>query len=53
MTIFFLVVGIEIRREIHEGSLSDIRQAMLPLAAASVVWRRRRLFISLSITVPV
>jgi NhaA family Na+:H+ antiporter len=34
MTVFFLVVGIEIRREIHEGSLSDIRQAMLPLAAA-------------------
>ncbi|MFP3557342.1 Na+/H+ antiporter NhaA [Paraburkholderia sp. SIMBA_049] len=34
MTIFFLVVGIEIRREIHEGSLSDIRQAVLPLAAA-------------------
>lgn len=34
MTVFFLVVGIEIRREIHEGSLSDIRQAVLPLAAA-------------------
>ncbi|CAB3774455.1 Na+/H+ antiporter NhaA [Paraburkholderia humisilvae] len=34
MTVFFLVVGMEIRREIHEGSLSDIRQAVLPLAAA-------------------
>jgi Na+:H+ antiporter, NhaA family len=34
MTVFFLVVGIEIRREMHEGSLSDIRQAVLPLAAA-------------------
>ena len=34
MTIFFLVVGMEIRREIHEGSLSDVRQAALPLAAA-------------------
>ncbi|MFM0139821.1 Na+/H+ antiporter NhaA [Caballeronia grimmiae] len=34
MTVFFLVVGIEIRREIHEGSLSDLRQAVLPLAAA-------------------
>lgn len=34
MTVFFLVVGMEIRREIHEGSLSDFRQAMLPLAAA-------------------
>jgi NhaA family Na+:H+ antiporter len=34
MTVFFLVVGMEIRREIHEGSLSDFRQAVLPLAAA-------------------
>jgi NhaA family Na+:H+ antiporter len=34
MTVFFLVVGIEVRREMHEGSLSDLRQAMLPLAAA-------------------
>lgn len=34
MTIFFLVVGMEIRREIHEGSLNNIRQASLPIAAA-------------------
>lgn len=34
MTIFFLVVGLEIRREIHEGALSDLRQAALPIAAA-------------------
>lgn len=34
MTIFFLVVGMEIRREIHEGALSDLRQAALPMAAA-------------------
>lgn len=34
MTVFFLVVGMEIRREIHEGALSDLRQAALPLAAA-------------------
>src|SRR5690606_38254918 len=34
MTIFFLVVGMEIRREIHEGALSSARQAALPLAAA-------------------
>lgn len=34
MTFFFLVVGMEIRREIHEGSLSDRRQAMLPVIAA-------------------
>ena len=34
MTIFFLVVGMEIRREIHEGALSDLRQASLPILAA-------------------
>jgi Na+:H+ antiporter, NhaA family len=34
MTIFFLVVGMEIRREIHEGALSNLRLATLPLAAA-------------------
>ncbi|MDR5883800.1 Na+/H+ antiporter NhaA [Caballeronia sp. LZ032] len=34
MTAFFLVVGIEIRREMHEGSLSEVGQAVLPLAAA-------------------
>jgi len=34
MTIFFLVVGMEIRREIHEGALSTIDQAMLPIGAA-------------------
>jgi len=34
MTIFFLVVGMEIRREIHEGALSDPKQAGLPIIAA-------------------
>jgi Na+:H+ antiporter, NhaA family len=34
MTVFFFVVGLEIRREIHSGELSDIRCAALPLAAA-------------------
>jgi NhaA family Na+:H+ antiporter len=34
MTVFFLVVGMEIRREIHEGALSGLRQALLPLLAA-------------------
>jgi NhaA family Na+:H+ antiporter len=34
MTIFFFVVGLEIRREIHHGSLSDLRRAALPLVAA-------------------
>lgn len=35
MTVFFLVVGMEIRREIHQGALSDLRQASLPLIAAA------------------
>lgn len=34
MTIFFFVVGLEIRREIHAGELSEARRAALPLAAA-------------------
>jgi NhaA family Na+:H+ antiporter len=34
MTVFFLVVGLEIRREIHQGDLSRIRSAILPVAAA-------------------
>jgi NhaA family Na+:H+ antiporter len=35
MTIFFLLVGLEIRREIHDGALSDPRVATLPLIAAA------------------
>jgi len=31
MTIFFFVVGLEIRREIHGGELSELRHAALPL----------------------
>ncbi|UCD23752.1 MAG: Na+/H+ antiporter NhaA [Gemmatimonadota bacterium] len=34
MTIFFLVVGLEIKRELVEGALSDVRRATLPIAAA-------------------
>lgn len=34
MTVFFLVAGMEIRREIHEGALSNLRQASLPVVAA-------------------
>ncbi|WP_437291109.1 Na+/H+ antiporter NhaA [Sorangium sp. So ce406] len=34
MTIFFFVVGLEIRREIHEGELADLKRAALPVAAA-------------------
>ncbi len=34
MVIFFFVVGLEIRREIHQGQLSEIRRAALPAVAA-------------------
>jgi len=34
MVIFFFVVGLEIRREIHVGELSEWRRAALPAAAA-------------------
>jgi NhaA family Na+:H+ antiporter len=34
MAIFFLVVGLEIRRELHEGALASLRLAALPLVAA-------------------
>lgn len=34
MTVFFLVVGLEIRREIHDGALSNPRVAVLPIIAA-------------------
>jgi len=34
MTLFFLVVGSEIRQEFREGSLSDFRRASLPVVAA-------------------
>src|SRR5436309_9037716 len=34
MTIFFFVVGLEIKREIVDGELNDVRKATLPLVAA-------------------
>lgn len=34
MAFFFLVVGLEIRREIHSGELADLKRAALPLVAA-------------------
>jgi NhaA family Na+:H+ antiporter len=34
MSVFFLVAGLEIRREFHAGSLSKPRQASLPIIAA-------------------
>jgi NhaA family Na+:H+ antiporter len=34
MVVFFFVVGLELRREQHHGSLSDLRSALLPALAA-------------------
>jgi NhaA family Na+:H+ antiporter len=34
MTFFFMVAGFEIKREMAEGELSDMRRAALPIAAA-------------------
>lgn len=34
MVIFFFVVGLEIRREVHKGELSELRRAALPVIAA-------------------
>lgn len=34
MVIFFFLVGLEIRREVHHGELSELRRAALPIAAA-------------------
>ncbi len=34
MAIFFFVIGLEVKRELVHGSLSDLKQASLPIAAA-------------------
>jgi NhaA family Na+:H+ antiporter len=34
MAIFFLLIGLELERELYNGELSDLRNAMLPMAAA-------------------
>ena len=34
MTIFFLLIGLELEREIYNGELSNIKDALLPLFAA-------------------
>ncbi|MBX7109426.1 MAG: Na+/H+ antiporter NhaA [Chitinophagales bacterium] len=35
MVIFFFMVGLEIRREVVQGELADIRQSLLPVLAAA------------------
>lgn len=35
MAIFFLLIGLELEREMYNGELSDLRNAMLPMLAAA------------------
>lgn len=35
MAIFFLLIGLELERELYNGELSDLRNAMLPIVAAA------------------
>jgi len=35
MTVFFFVAGLEIRREMHQGELSQLKRAALPIVAAA------------------
>lgn len=35
MAIFFLLIGLELERELQNGELSDLRNAMLPIVAAA------------------
>lgn len=34
MAIFFLLIGLELKRELYNGELSDFRNALLPIVAA-------------------
>lgn len=34
MAVFFLLIGLELKRELIEGALSDVRRALLPVIAA-------------------
>jgi Na+:H+ antiporter, NhaA family len=34
MAIFFLLIGLELEREVYNGELSDCRNALLPICAA-------------------
>ena len=35
MAIFFLLIGLELKRELYSGELSDIKSALLPIVAAA------------------
>jgi NhaA family Na+:H+ antiporter len=35
MAVFFLLIGLELERELYNGELSDLRNALLPILAAS------------------
>lgn len=35
MAVFFLLIGLELKRELYNGELSDLRRALLPIIAAA------------------
>ena len=35
MAVFFLLIGLELKRELHNGELSNIKTALLPIFAAA------------------
>ena len=39
MAVFFLLIGLELKRELYKGELSNFKNAMLPIFAAA--WRTR------------
>ena len=46
MAIFFLLIGLELKRELYKGELSDFRNALLPIFAAFGGFALPALFIS-------
>lgn len=44
MAIFFLMIGLELERELYSGKLSNFKNALLPILAALGGWPSRLSF---------